>query len=148
MSTRRPLPIEEPGKYVKPRPTPDATSVAYFQACARGELLIQQCRACSHLQHYPRPLCVRCGGTPDWKQASGRGRVHTFTIIRQMGVAPFSAEVPYVVAMIELEEGPRLMGNISGIEAEQVRIGMPVTAYIVKVTDDIGVPQWRPAGNQ
>ncbi|MEV0057649.1 acetyl-CoA acetyltransferase [Saccharopolyspora shandongensis] len=130
-------------EYLRPKPTPDSVGAPYFAACARGELLIQRCPECGHRQHYPRPLCTECAATPEWEQASGRGSIYTFTVIRQMGVEPFKSEVPYVVAMIELVEGPRMLGNVTGIRPDEVEVGMPVEVYMVPTDDEIAVPFWR-----
>jgi uncharacterized OB-fold protein len=70
--------------------------------------------------------------------------VHTFTIVRQNGEVPFKDQLPYVVAMIELDEGVRMMGNVTGCPVESVRIGMPVEAYAVECGDGMAVPFWRP----
>jgi uncharacterized protein len=90
-------------------------------------------------------VCASCGETPEWEEASGDGVVHTFTIVRQNGAKPFNAELPYVVAMIELPEGPRMMGNVTGCDPEAVTVGMAVRAYAVKVEDGVAVPFWEPA---
>ena len=127
------------------RLAPRAPDRAFFEAAARGELLYQRCAACGHRQFYPRLLCTACGGGVDWAMASGRGVVHTFTIVRQNGEAPFKDELPYVVAMIELDQGVRMMGNLTGSPVESVRIGMPVEAYAVECEDGMAVPFWRPA---
>ena len=117
----------------------------FFESAARGELLYQRCPACGHRQFYPRLLCTACAGTPEWAAASGRGSVHTFTIIRQNGAQPFKDLLPYAVAMVELEEGVRMMGNVTGIPVEQVKIGLRVEAYAVECGDGLAVPFWRPA---
>jgi uncharacterized OB-fold protein len=72
--------------------------------------------------------------------------LHTFTIVRQNGAEPFRSELPYVVAMIDLEEGPRMMGNVTGCQVDDVFIGMLLVAYSVKVSDEVGVVFWEPAG--
>jgi len=118
---------------------------AFFEAAARGELLYQHCPSCGHRQFYPRLLCTACGGEPAWAVASGRGAVHTFTIVRQNGQAPFKDELPYAVAMVELEEGVRMMGNVTDCPVESVRIGMRVKAYAVECGDGMAVPFWRSA---
>jgi hypothetical protein len=118
----------------------------FFAAAAQGSLLIQRCPACGHRQFHPRLLCTACGATPAWETASGRGVVHTFTIVRQNGMPPFKDQLPYAVAMIELEEGVRMMGNVTGCPPEQVRIGLAVEAYAVECGDGLAVPFWRPAG--
>jgi hypothetical protein len=122
---------------------PGALDRAFFEAAARGELLYQRCPACGHAQFHPRQICTACGGEPAWATASGRGVVHTFTIVRQHGQPPFKDELPYAVAMIELEEGVRMMGSVTGCAVEAVRIGMPVEAYAVECEEGLAVPFWR-----
>jgi uncharacterized OB-fold protein len=129
----------------RPLPQPDNVSAAYWEAAARGELLYQECPACAHRQLYPRALCTSCAAEPAWRRASGRGTVHTFTVIRQNWAEPFGDLVPYVVAIVELEEGPRMMTNITNCHPEDVHIGMAVEAYTVPVEDGLGMPFWRPA---
>lgn len=129
----------------KPLPEPDATARPFYQACARGELRIQECRACGHRQFYPRALCTACGGSPEWITTAGRGRVYTFTVVRQNLAAPFRDELPYAVVMVELEEGVKLMGRITDCDPESVHIGMAVEAYAVRVEEGLALPFWRPA---
>ncbi len=124
-------------------PQPDDVNRAYWSAAAEGRLIIQECRSCSHRQFYPRALCTQCGDEPEWIDCTGRGTVHTFTIIRQMGMRPFREELPYVVAMIELEEGPLMMGNVTDCDPETVEIGAPVSVHFVRAADDVGIPYWR-----
>jgi uncharacterized protein len=133
-----------PAPWERPIPAGDAGGREFWAAAAEGRLLIQQCGACAHLQFYPRQLCTRCGGTPEWRQASGRGTVYTFTVIRQNGARPFSGELPYIVAVIELEEGPRMLGNVTGCSPEEIAIGLPVAAYAVLAAEKIGIPFWEP----
>jgi uncharacterized OB-fold protein len=108
-------------EWVKPLPAPDGVSAPFWKAAAEGRLLIQRCPACGHRQFYPRALCTACGADPEWMEASGRGTVHTFTIVRQHGQRGFKEELPYVVAIIELEEGPRMMGNVGDLHARRRR---------------------------
>jgi uncharacterized OB-fold protein len=124
---------------------PSALDRTFFEAAARGELLYQRCPGCDHRQFYPRLLCSACGGDTAWATASGRGVVHTFTIVRQNGMPPFKDELPYAVAMVELEEGVRMLGNVTGCPVESVQIGMRVEAYAVECGDGLAVPFWRPA---
>ena len=130
--------------WVKPLPQPDPISAPYWSAAREGRLLIQECPACGHRQWYPRALCTRCAAEPEWLTCRGHGIVHTYTVIRQMGTAGFRDELPYVVAMIELDEGPRLRGNVIDVAVTDVHIGLEVEAVFVPAADDIGVPQWRP----
>ena len=135
------------GRYpdTKPLPATDAISAVFFEAAADGRLLFQHCAVCGHKQFYPRGLCTSCGGTPEWSEASGRGSVHTFTVVRQYGAEPYKSELPYVVAVIELEEGVRMMGNVTGVDPDALRIGLPVEAYALLAEEKIGIPYWRPA---
>ena len=129
----------------KPLPEPDSVGSVFYEAAAEGRLLFQQCGACGHKQFYPRALCTACGSTPEWVEASGRGTVHTFTVVRQYGAEPYRSELPYVVAVIELEEGVRMMGNVTGVDPEAVHIGLAVEAYALLAEEKLGIPFWRPA---
>ena len=131
-----------------PLPAADGAGSAWWAAAARGSLLVQHCPSCGSRQLYPRAICITCGADPEWEEASGRGIVHTFTVIRQNGVQPFRDMLPYVVAVVELEEGPRLMGNIAGCPVDAVFIGMPVVAYSVKVSEDVGFISWEAVGSE
>ena len=130
-------------EWKKPIPQPDDVNRPYWSAAAEGRLVIQECPHCSHRQFYPRALCTKCGDEPEWIDCTGRGTVHTFTIIRQMGMRPFRDELPYVVAMIELDEGPLIMGTITDCDPDTVEIGAPVTVHFVRAADDVGIPYWR-----
>jgi uncharacterized OB-fold protein len=130
----------------KPLPQPDPLSAAFWSAAADGRLLIQHCPRCRYRQFYPRALCTQCGETPDWLEASGQGTVYTFTVIRQNGAPGFANQAPYVVAMISLAEGPRMMGNVVGCPVTAVRIGMPVRAVAVVAEPSLAIVQWEPAG--
>jgi uncharacterized OB-fold protein len=132
-------------EWKRPKPAKDPVSATYWEAAARGELLIQHCPSCGNRQWYPRAVCTACGENPEWQKTSGRGTVHTFTVIRQNYAKPFREELPYVVAMIELDEGPMLMGNVTDVDVETVHIGMPVEVYMIEAEEGLGVPFWRPA---
>jgi uncharacterized OB-fold protein len=128
----------------RPLPAPDNVSRVFWEAAARGEILYQECPSCGRRQLYPRAMCIRCADEPEWRPASGRGTVHTFTVIRQNLAQPFRDLVPYVVAMVDLDEGPRMITNVTDCDPDDVYIGMPVEAYTVAVEDELGLPFWRP----
>ena len=132
-------------EYAKPIPSPDATGAPFWKAAAEGELRVQRCPACDHRQHYPRKLCTQCGGEPVWEAIRELGEIHTFTVVRQFGLPPFKDELPYVVAMIDLAEGLRMMGNVTDVDPDEVHIGMAVEAYAVLAEEGVGIPYWRPA---
>lgn len=129
----------------KPLPPINPASQPFWDACAQGRLLLQRCGDCGHLQLYPRLLCAACGSrTLGWVEASGRGTVKTFTIIRRAVSAAFEPDAPYVVALVELEEGPTLMSNIIGCDPASVAIGQPVRVTFEKRAEGVAVPQFEP----
>ncbi|MGO4385113.1 Zn-ribbon domain-containing OB-fold protein [Specibacter sp. RAF43] len=96
----------------------------YWDAAAKGVLLLQRCGDCANLQHYPRSLCTNCWSEDlAWQAASGLGRVWTFTVVGIPGHAAWGSDVPYVLALVELDEGPRLMTNIVGCDPADVACG-------------------------
>jgi uncharacterized OB-fold protein len=134
-------------EYRKPLPVEDDLSRPYWQGARRGVLLIQRCTACGSYVHYPKPTCPGCGHadlrpTP----VSGRGTVYTFTVSHYVGAPGFENETPYVIALVELEEQPglRLVSNLRGCGADQVRVGMPVEVVFEEVMPGITLPQFRP----
>jgi uncharacterized OB-fold protein len=125
----------------KTLPAPSPLSAPYWQAAREGRLVIQRCEACGHVQFYPRSLCTRCAGERlGWSACSGRGRVKSFTVIRRAVSAAYEPDVPYVVALIELAEGPTLMSNVVGCPPEAVHIGAPVRVRFDAWTPEVTVP--------
>jgi len=131
------------GSWERPAPRPEAWERPFFEAAARGELWYQRCPACDRAQFYPRPACTACGAECEWALASGRGQVHTFTVVRQSSARGFKGDVPYVVAMIDLEEGVRMMGNVLDCETDDVAVGTPVEAVAIEFEEGLALPQWR-----
>lgn len=110
--------------YPLPVPVPNADSAPYWEAARQRRLLVRRCKECSALHFMPRHLCPSCwSDSLEWVEASGGGTVHSFTIIRRAPLAAFAPRVPYVVALIELEEGLRMLTNVVGDDALSVRIG-------------------------
>ena len=126
-------------------PAFDWDTRAYWEGAGRGELVLQRCRGCGVVQHRPRGVCAGCLGNVEHFVASGRGTVHTFTVTQQNQAPAFRGATPYVLAYVELEEGPRLLTNVVGVEPGDVRIGMPVQVDFVDAGDGLGVPRFRPA---
>ena len=131
-----------------PPPVVNADSAPYWQGAREDKLLLQRCADCGALQFFPRYLCTACGSeNHDWIEASGHGTVHSFTIVHRAAFPEFQAQTPYVVALIDLEEGPRMMTNIVGDDALGVEIGEPVTVtFEPRGADGAKVPQFRRAG--
>jgi uncharacterized OB-fold protein len=136
--------MAEPKAYKKPLPRVDEETRGYWEALARHELYVQRCRDCGTTRFYPRAVCPKClSSATEWLRASGRGTVYTVT--HQSQAPGFREELPYVLAYVELAEGPRLMTNIVGCAPDAVRIGMPVEVVFEDVTPEITLPKFRPA---
>ena len=130
----------------KPIPVPTRETQPYWEGCKQHELRIQQCAACGHSQFYPRLYCTACmSERVEWVTASGHGTVLSFTIVYRPVTQAFAADVPYVVALITLDEGPQLMSNVVGCAPETVHIGMPVEVTFEDWTEEISVPKFKPA---
>ena len=108
-------------------PVADLETAPYWEGTASGKLLIKHCDECGRDFFYPRAHCPFCwSSSTSWKEASGLGKVYTFTIVRQNDLPPFKERLPYVVAIVELDEGVRMTSNIEGIAPEEVRCDMRV----------------------
>ena len=128
------------------KPATDWQTLAYWEGCGRGELVLQRCGDCGAVQHRPRGVCAGCLSSGlEHFVASGQGRVHTFTVTHQNGQPAFRNACPYVLAYVDLEEGPRLMTNIVGCEPDAVEIGMAVRADFVATDKGLGIPRFVPA---
>lgn len=112
----------------RPQPHPDPDSAPFWEGVAEGRLLLQQCEACARHRFPPAETCPHCrSAEARWRPAGGRGRVYSWIVVRHPIPAEiFAREVPYIVALVELDEGVRLASNLLGIEPEAVRDGMPV----------------------
>lgn len=133
-------------EYKGPIPKPTPETLPFWEGTRRGKLLLQFCRSCRQHYFYPRPLCRHClSRDVEWVEASGRGRLHTYVISMRPGrSAPLPP--PYIVAIVELDEGPRLMSNLVGVEPDPERIpcDMPVEVVFEAISDEITLPRFRP----
>ena len=122
--------------------TPEAKP--FWDGLRERKLLLPRCQACGHAFFYPRVLCPRCHARDiGWIQASGRGKLHAFEIAYQAFHKAWKIKPPYVLAMVELAEGPRLMTNVVGCEPEGVHVGMPVQVTFDH-HDDVWLPLFEP----
>jgi uncharacterized OB-fold protein len=123
-------------------------SKPYWEGAREGRLRFQQCKSCGHTQFPPRHLCVKCWNDElVWTDSAGQGRVESFTIVHRAPTPELRNKVPYVVAAVLFDEGPRLITNVVGPRALEVTIGDPVT--VTFVTDSAGcvLPQSQLAGS-
>ncbi len=134
-------------EYGFPLPVPGVITQPFWDGLKEHRLLVQRCRAGGHLVHYPREFCPVCYSADlDWEPMSGRGRVHSFTVVHRAANPVFQQEkAPYIFALIRLDEGPILTSNVEGIPHEEIRIEMPVEVYFDDVTDGVTLPKFRPA---
>jgi uncharacterized OB-fold protein len=129
-----------------PRPRPDPDTAPFWAATLAGRLDLQRCASCGLVVFYPRARCPRCHGDAlVWATMSGRGAVYASTVVHRPADESFAAEVPYVVALVDLDEGARLMARIVGCPPEEVRTGMPVTVRFRQVSDEAALPVFVPA---
>ncbi len=130
-----------------PQPiTPEAKP--YWDGLKERKLLLPRCADCGHTFFYPRVLCPRCHSRAiQWIQASGRGRLYAFGIAHQSFNRAFKVPPPYVLAMIELEEGPRMVSNLINIEADPsvVKCDMPLEVVFHRMTEEVTIPLFQPA---
>lgn len=129
----------------KPVPPVTAETRPFWERCRSGELAYQHCAGCGRVQFYPRVVCTACGGRAlDWRVSKGLGTVHAVTVVYRAPSPAFRADVPYSVALVDLDEGFRMMANVVGCDPEGVAIGDRVR-LVFEVRGEAAVPQFTPA---
>jgi len=109
-------------------------------------LLLQHCGDCRHIQYYQQGMCRHCGSENlSHRAASGRGKVHSFSVVHRAPGPAFRDDVPYAVLLVELEEGPRMISSLVSGDPERVTIDMPVRLVCERLNDEITLPLFRPA---
>ncbi len=126
-----------------PVPLEDGDSRPFWEGVAQHKLLIQHCAACQQFVFYPRSLCPHCfSDTLSWVEAQGTGTVYSYTVVHR-AFGPFAGQVPFVVALVELTEGVRMMTRITGSEPAAVRIGLPVQVTFVEADAGVTLPYFQ-----
>ncbi len=129
----------------KPKPRPAPESLPYWQAAKEHRLALPKCEDCSQFWFPPSRTCPHCLSTNvSFQNVSGRGKVFSFVTFHRVYRPAFAEDVPYVVALVELEEGPRVLTNILGVTHEDVRCEMPVEVVFDDYDEDIAIPKFRP----
>ena len=127
-------------------PTPDAETQPWWDAARDGKLLIKRCGACGKAFFYPRLFCPACWSNDvEWEEASGRAVLYTYSVVHRNDLPPFPDRVPYVAAVVDLEEGPRMMTNVVGCDPDDVAVGMALTVEFRRETDEVTAPVFRPS---
>jgi hypothetical protein len=124
-------------------PIADDHSRAYWEAAADGRLLIQRCAACGEHQFYPRRHCAAClAPDPEWVQARGTGRLHTYSVVHRTPNAEFAGDAPYVFAIVALDEGVRMSARVVETPHEQLACDMPVRVVFTTGEDGVTYPNF------
>ena len=126
-------------------PTPDDSTQPFWSGTQEGRLRIKRCHACRRAHFYPRPFCPHCWSEDVvWEDATGRATLYTYSVVHQNDLPPFPDRVPYVAAIVELEEGPRHMTNVVDCPFDQLRVGMDLEVTYRQETDEVTLPVFRP----
>jgi uncharacterized OB-fold protein len=126
-------------------PAPAGLNAEFYAFCAAGELRFQRCGACRAWRHPPRYRCAACGSDAwEWERSSGRGRVFSYTITHQSLDPAYADELPYAVLVVELEEGPRVVGNLRDLAPADLTLDLPVEVVFERLSDTIGLTHFHP----
>lgn len=138
--------VQEP-RSLRPRPAVNRDNAFWFEGAREHRLLVQRCAACSVLRHPPGPCCPECGSLEwDTVEASGRGEVYSFVVNHHPRHPAF--DFPHLVAVVTLDEGTRLIADLTGVAPEDVAIGMPVVLEWLDADPDLSLPVFRPAATE
>ncbi len=128
-------------------PSPNFETQAYWDGCKQGQLLLQKCSVCGVFRHPPAPICPEClSPKSEWVESSGHGTIYTYIIVHETRARGWDQLVPYVTAVVILDEGPRILTNIIDIAPEEVKIDMPVAVTFAEAEgeDAAKLPLFRP----
>ena len=132
------------------KPLPDITDLTrpFWTAAKNGQLVLQKCQRCATFNFHPKPWCIECGSRDlQWTAAKPSGTVYSYTVSRTvaMNSPAWAAEMPLILCLIDLDDGARLYGQVTGCRAEDIHIGMRVDVHFEDISDDAGIPKFRPA---
>ncbi len=132
-------------EYKKPLPAISTLNAPYWDGLKLREVKMQRCDDCHKLWYPPAPFCPDCWARSfTWEKLSGRGKVNSWVVFHQAYFSSVKDEIPYNVAEVELDEGPRLLTNLVGIDNADIEIGMPVEVVFDDVTEDVTLAKFRP----
>lgn len=131
--------------YAKPLPVPDGDTKPFWDYCKQHELRMQKCLKCGRFRYPPSILCPHCHHMEaEWARLKGKGQVYSFIVVRRPYHPGFANEGPYTLAIIETEEGTRMLSNVIGCKPEEVKVGMPVEVAFEDVTPEFALPKFKP----
>jgi len=132
-------------EYNKPLPTPTPWSRPFWDGCRNNKLLVQKCEECQKHIMYPKLFCPECLSEKlSWVEATGKGKIYSFSVVYSYQPTEFADDVPYVIGVIELDEGVRMMSNVVDCNPEDVQCDMDVEVVFDQVTDEFTLPKFRP----
>ncbi len=133
-------------EYKKPLPTITDENRGFWDGAKRGRICMQKCKDCGHIRYPISHVCPQClSYNFAWTDLSGRGVVHSYIVFHQLYNPAFKDDIPYNVAMVQLEEGPRMYSNIVGVDNDAVKVGDKVVAVFDAVTPEVSIPKFKPA---
>jgi len=133
----------ETNPVTKPVPRPSPESRAFWEGAKAGKLMLPRCNSCGRFWFPPSQRCRHCLSADfDWRESGGKGRIYSFVVYHRVYHPAFEAEVPYVVAIVELDEGPRLLSNIVGAPPEEVRCDQRVKVVYEDAGAGVAIPKF------
>ena len=129
-------------------PNPDNETLPFWEGAREGRLVIRRCNTCGEAFFYPRPFCPKCWSADvGWIDASGRATLYTWSIVHVNDLPPFHERVPYVAAIVTLEEGPRMMTNVVGVDFDDLDADMALRVTFRSISDEppVTIPVFEPA---
>lgn len=133
-------------EYAKLTPSPTADTQPYWDGLNEGRLRLQRCADCRKVRHYPRPVCDACFSmNVAWVDASGNGRVHSWTVTHHAFHPGFKPDLPYTLVTVDLDEGVRMQAQLRGLDPRELRVGLPVRVAFEQVTEGLTLPVFVPA---
>jgi uncharacterized OB-fold protein len=127
-----------------PPPAVNPETRPFWEATAEGRLLLRRCLDCRSVIWYPRTMCPQCASLrTEWFEAAGRGRIYSYTV-NHRGEGAYQGSAPFVLAYVELAEGPRMMTNIVGVDPAELAVGLPVEVVFHDTGDGVALPRFRP----
>jgi uncharacterized OB-fold protein len=131
----------------KPAPVINDWARPFWQAAREQRLIVQKCSDCGKHIFYPRIACPHCfSDNVEWVEASGKGTVYSYTVVESNAPSAFVPDMPYVVAVVKLEEGVQMLSNIVGCSPSDVKCDMPVEVVFERLDEEFTLPKFRPAG--
>jgi len=132
-------------EYTKPLPTITDENREFWEGARRGRLRMQKCGDCGHIRYPISHVCPKClSYNFNWTDLSGRGEVFSYIVFHQLYNKAFEKDIPYNVALVQLEEGPRMYSNVVGVDNDAVKVGDKVEVTFDPVTPEVTIPRFKP----